>query len=69
MAKEDYYAQLGVDKTAGTDAIKRAYRKLAMEYHPDRNPGSKAAEMKFKTPCRRQHHGDRHKNPQADRHT
>ena len=48
MAKEDFYAQLGADKTAGTDAIKRAYRKLAMEYHPDRNPGSKAAEKKFK---------------------
>ena len=48
MAKEDYYAQLGVDKAAGTDAIKRAYRKLAMEYHPDRNPGSSAAEKKFK---------------------
>ena len=48
MAKEDYYAQLGVDKGAGTDAIKRAYRKLAMEYHPDRNPGSSAAEKKFK---------------------
>ncbi|MCH8212552.1 MAG: molecular chaperone DnaJ [Proteobacteria bacterium] len=48
MAKEDFYVQLGVDRAAGTDAIKRAYRKLAMEYHPDRNPGSKAAEKKFK---------------------
>ncbi len=48
MAKDDYYAMLGVRRNAGTDDIKRAYRKLAMEHHPDRNPGSKEAEKKFK---------------------
>src|ERR1700761_230804 len=48
MAKQDYYATLGVTKDAGADDLKRAYRKLAMQYHPDRNPGDKAAEAKFK---------------------
>jgi curved DNA-binding protein len=47
MAK-DYYAVLGIEKTAGTDAIKKAYRKLAVKYHPDKNPGDKAAEERFK---------------------
>src|SRR5690349_14635681 len=48
MAKRDFYDILGVSKSAEADELKRAYRKLAMQYHPDRNPGDKTAEQTFK---------------------
>ncbi len=48
MAKRDYYELLGLTKEASADDIKKAYRKLAMQYHPDRNPGDAAAEQAFK---------------------
>jgi molecular chaperone DnaJ len=68
MAKRDYYEVLGVPKTADAEEIKKAYKKLAMKHHPDRNPGDASAEEKFKEAAEAYDVlSDPQKRPQYDR--
>ena len=48
ITRRDYYEILGVEKSASTEEIKKSYRRLAMQHHPDRNPGDREAEERFK---------------------
>src|SRR5947209_3612848 len=67
MAVKDPYKVLGVDKKASQDEIKKAYRKLARQYHPDKNPGDKAAAERFKEiQCAYDLVGDPYKRKQYD---
>jgi molecular chaperone DnaJ len=68
VAKRDFYEVLGVERSAATEEIKKAYRKLALQHHPDRNPGSKAAEEAFKEATEAYEVlSDGQKRPQYDR--
>ena len=65
MAKRDYYDILGINKSASAAEIKKAYRKMAVKYHPDKNPDDKTAEDKFKEAAARRyaHASYRESNP------
>ena len=68
MSKRDFYEILGVEKNSSSDEIKKAYRKVAMQFHPDRNPGDKSAEDKFKEAAEAYEIlGDQDKRSQYDR--